>query len=135
MATHGRLPELSAVRNQRFGVRMTRRIAAAIPCLMLALGGVAAMTNSGYASADPSGCQVGTGFMGGVTWCDGPLRADGSWIRCSIQGDLYIRGAGFSPAKRVCYVKGDPNAAPPAIWNADMGAPPEHMAVEPGVPG
>ena len=91
----------------------------------LLAGGAAATTLAlaPTASADPSGCQQGWG----VRWCDGPLRADGTWVRCAEQPWL----SQYNPAKRACYVLGA--GAPPAPF-ADIGAPPGHMAVEPGVP-
>lgn len=53
---------------------------------------VLAVTGAGWtAHADPAGANCESNLIGAL-YCDGPIRADGTWVRCLDVGSQAITG-------------------------------------------
>ncbi|OHV06024.1 CDGP domain-containing protein [Mycobacterium talmoniae] len=95
------------------------RIAAGAAGVIAAGAAVAALITAPASRADPgAGCE--NQDLGTV--CDGPIRPDNTFKRCSAVGALYIGKGRFLPAREACWVV-DLNT------NPDFGAglPPYHI--------
>lgn len=73
---------------------------------------------------DPSPGCVNFGMFNSALLCDGPIREDGSWQRCSTWQQSYVPGSpgGYAPGGRKCEV-----VTPETSTNGFWGAPPENV--------
>ena len=97
------------------------KIAAALAGITI--GGIMlALPGSPTANAVPgdpmAGCETGL-FS---TYCDGPIREDGSWKRCLFASAQYVGGVYIPPVQN-CFIVTGPDQIPPM----PLGQPPQHI--------
>lgn len=93
---------------------------------VLIVGAVFGLTACGVGFASPAnaGCEP---RPIAVTYCDGPIQADGSWRRCFYNSPFFMPGrfGGFSPGGGNCYnvsgPGGDPYPWAPQEWLVGTG--------------
>ncbi|WP_458861090.1 CDGP domain-containing protein [Mycobacteroides abscessus] len=99
---------------------MTRRKRATAITAAVAIPASVAMA---FATPVSAGCEAGPFAQ----YCDGPVKADGTWDRCFTSAPQSFSGqygqvAGFIPSTGRCYPV-DPNAFPPT----PIGQPQYHI--------
>ncbi|SIE70156.1 Uncharacterised protein [Mycobacteroides abscessus subsp. abscessus] len=94
-------------------------------CLAVSAAAIPASIAIGFGFAAPAsaGCEAGPFAQ----YCDGPIKADGTWDRCFTSAPQSFSGqygqlAGFIPSTGRCYPV-DPNAFPPT----PLGQPQYHI--------
>ena len=95
--------------------------------LGVSVAGVLVASGVGFAAPASAGCEP---RPMAVTYCDGPVQADGSWRRCFYNSPVFVPGSGnfggtFVPAGGNCYnvpgPGGDPYPWAPQEWLAGVG--------------
>ncbi|MCV6965980.1 hypothetical protein H7J50_19525 [Mycobacterium intermedium] len=68
------------------------------------------------AAADPGlpGTNCETNMLGAL-YCDGPVQADGTWVRCVDVAPSYGYGGVYSPPYHKCYAYDPANPGPTPI--------------------
>lgn len=73
--------------------------------------GIGLAANAHAVPGDPhQGCES-AGMFDLTLICDGPIRPDGSWKRCSNWSPIYVPGqpGGFAPGGNMCRIVGPGN--------------------------
>lgn len=85
----------------------------------LALG----LMTAAPAAAVPGDPMPGCETQVFATYCDGPIREDGSWKRCLFVPAQPTYGGGFAPPVQNCFIVPGVDQIPPL----PLGQPPHHI--------
>ena len=97
------------------------KIAAALAGITI--GGIMlALPASPTANAVPGDPMPGCQTQIFATYCDGPIREDGSWKRCLFANAQYGGGV-YVPPVQNCFIVPGPDQIPPT----PLGQPPQHI--------
>jgi hypothetical protein len=82
-------------------VRITATLVASIFVAMTAVVALPVLPTANAVPGDPmAGCETQV-F---ASYCDGPIREDGSWKRCLLASSQYTPAGGYIPPVQNCFI-------------------------------